>query len=96
MFIMGGGEGSSAREALKHKSLEKVVMCDIDQVISQIHFNLFTFYCRCNCFVLWTGVFDAFMLILLQEVVDFCRTHLTVNHDAFCHKKLKLVINDAK
>ncbi|KAH7523868.1 thermospermine synthase ACAULIS5 [Ziziphus jujuba] len=61
MFIMGGGEGSSAREALKHKSLEKVVMCDID-----------------------------------QEVVDFCRTHLTVNHDAFCHKKLKLVINDAK
>jgi len=29
---MGGGEGSAAREALKHKSLEKVVMCDIDQV----------------------------------------------------------------
>ncbi|KAF3446099.1 hypothetical protein FNV43_RR11278 [Rhamnella rubrinervis] len=61
MFIMGGGEGSSAREALKHKSMEKVVMCDID-----------------------------------QEVVDFCRTHLTVNHEAFCHKKLNLVINDAK
>lgn len=29
---MGGGEGSTAREALKHKSIEKVVMCDIDQV----------------------------------------------------------------
>lgn len=29
---MGGGEGSSAREALKHKSMEKVVMCDIDKV----------------------------------------------------------------
>jgi thermospermine synthase len=33
VFIMGGGEGSAAREALKHKSMEKVVMCDIDQVI---------------------------------------------------------------
>ena len=31
---MGGGEGSAAREALKHKSIEKVVMCDIDQVIN--------------------------------------------------------------
>lgn len=30
---MGGGEGSAAREALKHKSIEKVVMCDIDQVL---------------------------------------------------------------
>jgi hypothetical protein len=34
VFIMGGGEGSAAREALKHKSIEKVVMCDIDQVIN--------------------------------------------------------------
>ncbi|KAH8504608.1 hypothetical protein H0E87_012011 [Populus deltoides] len=61
VFIMGGGEGSAAREALKHKSIEKVVMCDID-----------------------------------QEVVDFCRRHLTVNQEAFSNKKLDLVINDAK
>jgi thermospermine synthase len=32
VFIMGGGEGSTAREALKHLSVKKVVMCDIDQV----------------------------------------------------------------
>lgn len=32
VFIMGGGEGSTAREALKHRSVEKVVMCDIDEV----------------------------------------------------------------
>ncbi|KAG9133471.1 hypothetical protein Leryth_013278 [Lithospermum erythrorhizon] len=61
MFIMGGGEGSAAREALRHKSLDKVVMCDID-----------------------------------QEVVDFCRRHLTANHEAFHNNKLNLVINDAK
>ncbi|TXG61804.1 hypothetical protein EZV62_013167 [Acer yangbiense] len=61
VFIMGGGEGSAAREALKHKTIEKVVMCDID-----------------------------------QEVVDFCRRYLTVNHEAFDNKKLNLVVNDAK
>ncbi|KAF4375767.1 hypothetical protein F8388_014489 [Cannabis sativa] len=58
---MGGGEGSTAREALKHKLVDKVVMCDID-----------------------------------QEVVDFCQRYLTVNKEAFLHKKLDLVINDAK
>lgn len=61
VFIMGGGEGSAAREALRHKTIENVVMCDID-----------------------------------QEVVDFCRRHLTANYDAFRNKKLNLVINDAK
>ncbi|KAL0447356.1 UNVERIFIED_CONTAM: Thermospermine synthase ACAULIS5 [Sesamum latifolium] len=61
VFIMGGGEGSAAREALRHTSIHKVVMCDID-----------------------------------QEVVDFCRKHLTANHEAFRNPKLDLVINDAK
>ncbi|KZV37225.1 spe4 protein [Dorcoceras hygrometricum] len=61
VFIMGGGEGSAAREALRHRSINKVVMCDID-----------------------------------KEVVDFCRKHLTANHEAFRNTKLNLVINDAK
>ncbi|KAK9054850.1 hypothetical protein SSX86_025929 [Deinandra increscens subsp. villosa] len=61
VFIMGGGEGSTAREALRHKSIEKVTMCDID-----------------------------------EEVVEFCRQHLTANKEAFCNKLLELVINDAK
>ncbi|KAM7493509.1 hypothetical protein LguiB_028118 [Lonicera macranthoides] len=33
VFIMGGGEGSAAREALRHTAIEKVVMCDIDQEV---------------------------------------------------------------
>ena len=32
VFIAGGGEGATAREALKHRSVEKIVMVDIDQV----------------------------------------------------------------
>uniref|UniRef100_A0ACD5YQI1 Uncharacterized protein n=1 Tax=Avena sativa TaxID=4498 RepID=A0ACD5YQI1_AVESA len=61
VFIMGGGEGSAAREVLRHKTVERVVMCDID-----------------------------------EEVVEFCRTYLTVNRDAFQSEKLDLVINDAR
>ncbi|XP_024544191.1 thermospermine synthase ACAULIS5 [Selaginella moellendorffii] len=61
VFIMGGGEGSTAREALRHKSVKKVVMCDID-----------------------------------KEVVEFCRAHLTMNHEAFHSSRLDLVINDAR
>ncbi|ERN11211.1 thermospermine synthase ACAULIS5 [Amborella trichopoda] len=33
VFIMGGGEGSTAREILKHRTIEKVVMCDIDEEV---------------------------------------------------------------
>ncbi|KAH9305229.1 hypothetical protein KI387_009633, partial [Taxus chinensis] len=32
-FIMGGGEGSTAREILRHKCINKVVMCDIDKEV---------------------------------------------------------------
>ncbi|XXG81712.1 hypothetical protein AAC387_Pa09g2285 [Persea americana] len=33
VFIMGGGEGSAARELFRHKTIEGVVMCDIDQEV---------------------------------------------------------------
>lgn len=33
IYIMGGGEGSTAREALRHRSVRKVVMCDIDEEV---------------------------------------------------------------
>ncbi|KAL0903649.1 hypothetical protein M5K25_028042 [Dendrobium thyrsiflorum] len=61
IFIMGGGEGSTAREILRHNTVERVVMCDID-----------------------------------EEVVDFCRSYLVANREAFFNSRLKLVINDAR
>lgn len=33
MFLLSGGEGATAREVLKHKSVEQVVMADIDRVV---------------------------------------------------------------
>jgi thermospermine synthase len=61
VYIGGGGEGSTAREVLRHKSVEKCVMVDIDGV-----------------------------------VVDFCKTHLDENKEAFADPRLQLVIDDAK
>ncbi|KVH93598.1 Spermidine/spermine synthase family [Cynara cardunculus var. scolymus] len=61
IFVMGGGEGSTARELLRHKTVNKVVMCDID-----------------------------------EEVVDFCKSYLAVNSEAFCDPRLELIINDAR
>jgi len=33
VLIIGGGDGGSAREVLKHKNLEKIVMIDIDEFV---------------------------------------------------------------
>ncbi|KAJ9523274.1 hypothetical protein QJQ45_024064 [Haematococcus lacustris] len=34
VFIMGGGEGATAREVLRHSSVQQVVMVDIDKVVT--------------------------------------------------------------
>ncbi|TXG72012.1 hypothetical protein EZV62_000591 [Acer yangbiense] len=60
-LVIDGGEGSTAREILRHKPVEKVVMCDID-----------------------------------EEVVEFCKSYLVVNREAFSNPRLELVINDAR
>ena len=36
VFIMGGGEGSTVREILKHRRVNKGVMCDIDEVLKDL------------------------------------------------------------
>lgn len=61
VFIMGGGEGSTARELLRHKTIDEVVMCDID-----------------------------------EEVVNFCKSYLVVNKEAFRDSRLNVIINDAR
>ncbi|KAL1321801.1 hypothetical protein AAHE18_14G152600 [Arachis hypogaea] len=61
VFIMGGGEGSTARELLRHNTIDKVIMCDID-----------------------------------EEVVDFCKSYLVVNREAYHDPRLKVIINDAR
>jgi len=33
VFIAGGGEGATLREVLRHKTIERVVMCDLDEQV---------------------------------------------------------------
>ncbi|MCB9641383.1 MAG: fused MFS/spermidine synthase [Myxococcales bacterium] len=42
VFIMGGGEGSTAREILKHRGVERVVMSDIDEKVIELSKKFFT------------------------------------------------------
>jgi len=36
VFIAGGGEGATAREILRHKSVERLVMVDIDDIVIRV------------------------------------------------------------
>ncbi|KAH7442353.1 hypothetical protein KP509_03G084300 [Ceratopteris richardii] len=58
VYIMGGGEGSTAREALRHKSVKKVVMCDIDEEVVKFCRS----YLTCNA--------EAFRSSRLELVID--------------------------
>ena len=33
VLVVGGGDGGVLREVLKHKSVESVVLCEIDQMV---------------------------------------------------------------
>jgi spermidine synthase len=39
VLVIGGGDGGVVREVLKHESVEKVVLCDIDEVHLLTHFS---------------------------------------------------------
>ena len=44
VFVAGGGEGATIREVLRHKSVEKVVMVDIDQQVVELCKKYLTSY----------------------------------------------------
>lgn len=105
---MGGGEGSAAREVLRHNTVQRVVMCDIDQVrIISMHAALALLHPwrNGNHVVLAARVRVSPSAIANkayvdgsseQEVVEFCRNYLSANWGAFASDKLCLVINDAR
>ena len=33
MLVIGGGDGGTVREVLKHPSIEKVIMCELDEEV---------------------------------------------------------------
>lgn len=71
VFIMGGGEGSAAREALRHKTVQRVVMCDIDEEVVD--------FCRTYLSANW-GAFASDKLCL---VINDARAELEKSTEKF-------------
>lgn len=74
VLIIGGGEGATAREALKHKSVEEVVMVDLDLEVVE--------FCKKYLPEWNSGVFEdpRFKLVIGdgREYVEACREEFDV------------------
>eukprot|EP00249_Psilotum_nudum_P007138 c20334_g1_i1 orf=515-1966(+) len=71
IFIMGGGEGSTARETLRYRSVQKVVMCDIDKEVVAF----------CSAYL--TPNKEAFRSNKLELVINDARAELENREDRF-------------
>uniref|UniRef100_A0A0E0M1S9 thermospermine synthase n=1 Tax=Oryza punctata TaxID=4537 RepID=A0A0E0M1S9_ORYPU len=71
VFIMGGGEGSAAREVLRHRTIQRVVMCDIDQDVVD--------FCRAYL----TVNREAFASNKLCLIIDDARAELEKSKEKF-------------
>lgn len=71
IFIAGGGEGSTAREALRHRSVRKVVMCDIDEEVVK--------FCSAHL----TVNKEAFQSSRLELVINCAKAELECRDDKF-------------
>ncbi|XP_019428136.1 PREDICTED: thermospermine synthase ACAULIS5-like [Lupinus angustifolius] len=71
VFIMGGGEGSTARELLRHKTIDKVVMCDIDEEVVG--------FCKSYLVVNW----EAFLDPRLEVIINDARAELESREESY-------------
>uniref|UniRef100_A0A0A9HTE3 thermospermine synthase n=1 Tax=Arundo donax TaxID=35708 RepID=A0A0A9HTE3_ARUDO len=71
VFIMGGGEGSAAREVLRHNTVQRVVMCDIDEEVVD--------FCRTYLSANWA----AFASDRLCLVINDARAELEKSREKF-------------
>ncbi|KAK3152592.1 hypothetical protein QOZ80_2BG0161070 [Eleusine coracana subsp. coracana] len=71
VFIMGGGEGSAAREVLRHNTVQRVVMCDIDEEVVD--------FCRTYLSANWA----AFASDKLCLIINAARAELEKSREKF-------------
>lgn len=78
VLIMGGGEGATAREVLAHKSVEKVVMVDIDEEFVEL--------CKTHISSWGESAFsDPRLEVLYMDINEYLAT---------CTQKFDVVIGD--
>lgn len=78
ILIMGGGEGATAREVLKHKSVTRVVMVDIDREFVKL--------CKTHILVWSDGAFsDKRLEVIYMDINEYLSS---------CTEKFDVVIGD--
>jgi Spermine/spermidine synthase domain len=61
VLVIGGGDGGVVREVLKHESVEHVVLCDIDEVLTP--FARLTPHGRAHQLVFFPGSCPCFQAV---------------------------------
>ena len=60
MLVVGGGDGGVVREVLKHPSVEKVTLCEIDEVRTKLRtLNIKNKQCPGTSLLVYTTVFET-------------------------------------
>ncbi len=66
-LVIGGGDGGAVREVLKHKSIERVVLCEIDKAVVDV--------CREHFPKVSCGLDDPRVEIVYQDGAKYVRDH---------------------
>ena len=67
VLIIGGGDGGSIREALKHSCVKKVVLCEIDEAVIDISRRFFP--------SLSSGFDDELVELFIGDGIEYVKTH---------------------
>ncbi|GJM90708.1 hypothetical protein PR202_ga07013 [Eleusine coracana subsp. coracana] len=81
VFIMGGGEGSAAREVLRHNTVQRVVMCDIDEEVVD--------FCRTYLSANWAAFASDKLCLIIN---DARHVHMDIADDAMSRLSLLLLL----
>lgn len=73
VLVIGGGDGGTVREVLKHPGVERVVLCEIDERVTRV--------CQQWIPSVAGGLDDPRVELVFSDAIDYVRTH-SANFDA--------------
>ncbi len=68
VLVVGGGDGGTVREVLKHPGIERVVLCEIDERVTRV--------CQQWIPSVAGGLDDPRVELVFADAVDYVRTHV--------------------
>jgi spermidine synthase len=75
VLIIGGGDGGSVREALKHPTVKRVVLCEIDKMVIDVAKEFFPYLSCC--------LDDERVEIMVADGIEYVNAHKN-EFDAIC------------